>query len=84
MNSKQRKTLQLIFSDPINGNIEWNKIEALFRSLGCAVYEKDGSAVAFCKQGQSVHFHRPHPQRAAQRYRIKAAREFLIKIGVTP
>lgn len=30
MNSQQRKTLGTIIIDPVNGNIEWRKIESLF------------------------------------------------------
>jgi hypothetical protein len=84
VNSKNRKTLEAIFADPFNGNIDWSRIESLLIAIGCAVYEKGGSAVAFDKDGISVHFHRPHPGRAALLYRVKAAREFLQEIGVTP
>ena len=63
MNSAQRKTLEAVFANPVNGNIEWTRVETLLKSLGCAVYEKGGSAVAFSLHGISVHFHRPHPQR---------------------
>lgn len=34
MNRKHRKTLQAIFAKPVNGNIAWRKIEALFLHLG--------------------------------------------------
>jgi len=84
MKAKYRKTLAAIFTDPINGNLEWDKIEALFVFLGCRVVEGSGSSVTFEKDGVRAYFHRPHPARAALRYRIKAAREFLEKIGVTP
>ena len=39
MNAKQRKTLSAIFDDPINGNIEWRRIESLLETLGCQVIE---------------------------------------------
>jgi len=84
MKAKHRKTLAAIFTDPINGNLEWDKIEALFVFLGCRAVEGSGSSVTFEKDGVRAYFHRPHPARAALRYRIKAAREFLEKIGVTP
>lgn len=73
-----------IFSDPENGNMEWNKIEALFTAIGCRALESAGSSVTFEKNGIRACFHRPHPARAALRYRIKAAREFLTKLGETP
>jgi hypothetical protein len=34
--------------------------------------------------GRRAYFHRPHPQREALIYRVKAAREFLIKLEITP
>jgi len=84
MKVKYRKTLVAIFTDPINGNLEWNEIETLFVFLGCQVVEGSGSSVTFEKDGVRAHFHRPHPARAALRYRIKAARLFLRKIGINP
>ena len=33
MNSKHRKTLTAVIADPVNGNIEWVRIEALFVAL---------------------------------------------------
>jgi hypothetical protein len=83
MNSKHRKTLQVIFTDPVNGNLEWRKIEALFIALGAEKDEGNGSAVTFILNDKRVDFHRPHPSKEALRYRIKAAREFLEKAGIT-
>lgn len=84
MNSKHRKTLQTIFVDPISGNIEWRKIEALFLALGATKDEGAGAAVAFLLNGKRADFHRPHPKKEALRYRVKAAREFLEKAGIRP
>ena len=84
MKAKHRKTLGAIFTDPVNGNMEWNRIEALFVSLGCQVIEGSGSSVTFEKNGVRAYFHRPHPAKVALRYRIKDARVFLIKLGVKP
>jgi hypothetical protein len=84
MNSKQRKTLALIFADPLNGNIEWRKIEALFVALGAVRTEKSGSGVSFVLNDVRVDFHRPHPNKEALRYRVKDARTFLEQAGITP
>ena len=84
MNSKQRKTLEAIFADSINGNLEWKLIESLFVAAGCRVIEGSGSSVTFEKDGKRAYFHRPHPERAALRYRVRDARDFLRLIGVTP
>lgn len=43
-----------------------------------------GSAVTFEHAGRRANFHRPHPGKEALRYRIKAVREFIEKIGVEP
>jgi hypothetical protein len=84
MNSKQRKTLDAIFSEPANGNIEWRKIEALFLALGAVRTERAGSAVSFVLNGVRADFHRPHPDKAALRYRVKDARRFLENAGIKP
>jgi hypothetical protein len=84
MNSKHKKTLEAIFSNPVNGNLEWARIEALLVSVGCRVIEGSGSSVTFEKDGLRAYFHRPHPEKEALRYRVRLAREYLEKIGVTP
>ncbi len=82
MNSKHRITLEALLVDPINGNIEWARIEALLVALGCRVIEGPGPAVTFEHSGRKANFHRPHPAKETLRYRVKAAREFIEKIGV--
>jgi len=84
MNRKQTKTLQTVFRDPVSGTLVWDDLEALLKSVGCEVIEGAGSAVAF-RHGEHVeYFHRPHPQKEAKRYQVRAARGFLIRLGVTP
>lgn len=84
MKGKHKKTLDSIFGDPVNGNMNWDKIEALLKHIGCQVIEGDGSSVTFEKDGIRAYFHRPHPDKAALRYRVKDARSFLTKIGEKP
>lgn len=84
MNSKHQKTLTLLFSDPVSGNIEWRKIEALLLALGAVSTERAGSAVSFVLNGVRADFHRPHPDKEALRYRVKDARSFLTKAGIKP
>ena len=84
MNTKHRKMLKAIFTDPVNGNIEWRKIEALFLSLSADRTERAGSAVSFILNDMRVDFHHPHPDKEALRYRVKDARKFLEKAGITP
>jgi hypothetical protein len=84
MNSKQRKTLAAIFTDPVPASIEWDAIESLLVAVGCRVVEGSGSRVRFVFGEVIETFHRPHPVKEAKRYQTRAAREFLIKIGVRP
>jgi HicA-like toxin of HicAB toxin-antitoxin system len=84
MNSKQRKTLEAIFADPVSPNIPWNDIESLFVAVGCLVIEGAGSRVRLSFKGLIGTFHRPHPQKEAKRYQVRDARAYLRKIGVTP
>lgn len=73
-----------IFADPVNGNMRWSEIEALLIALGCRVVEGAGSSVTFERDGIRAYFHRPHPDKESLRYRVKDAREFIIRIGEAP
>jgi hypothetical protein len=84
MNSTQKKTLQAIFASPIQGSLEWRKVESLLLALGAEKIEGNGSAVTFFLYGHRADFHRPHPQKESLKYRIKAVREFLTQAGITP
>jgi len=84
MNSRQRKTLDAIFTDPVSKTMPWKDIESLLKAVGCRLLEKGGSAVAFEKDGQMMHAHRPHPRNTVRQYVVIAARQFLSKIGETP
>ena len=42
MNSKQRKTLAAIFTDPVKANILWVDVESLLLSLGADSKEGAG------------------------------------------
>jgi HicA toxin of bacterial toxin-antitoxin, len=84
MNSKQAKTLKSVFADPAPANIEWAAIESLLKAAGCRVIEGNGSRVRFEKDGMIESFHRPHPAKEAKRYQVRAARAYLIRLGVKP
>jgi hypothetical protein len=84
MNSKHRKTLQLINRDPAPETVAWAEIESLLISVGCRVIEGRGSRVRFVFGDEIETFHRPHPAKEAKRYQVRAAREFLARIGVEP
>ena len=84
MNSRHRRTLTAVWSDPVNGNLEWARIESVLVALGCRVVEGAGSSVTFDFNGVRATFHRPHPGKEALRYRVKAVRELLERMGCKP
>ncbi len=84
MNNKHRKTLTAIFTDPTPKTMEWRRIESIFIAVGCEVIEGDGSRVGFKMGDLRADFHRPHPEKEAKPYQVRAAREFLEQIGVKP
>jgi len=84
MNSKHRKTLISVFSDPVSRNLEWRRIESLLLAVGCELIEGQGSRIAFKRGDLRADFHRPHPGKEAKPYQVRAAREFLKKLEVTP
>lgn len=84
MNSKHRKTLAVVFTDPVCGTIEWMAIEGLLLAADAQRIEGRGSRVRFEKDGEIVTFHRPHPGKEAKRYQVRDARDFLERIKVTP
>jgi hypothetical protein len=84
MNSKQRGTLQLIFTKPVPATIAWSSIESLFHALGGTVSQGRGSRIRVELNGHDATFHTPHPRPVADQGRVRAVREFLEKAGVTP
>lgn len=82
MNSKHRKTLAAVFTDPVSGTIEWAAVENLLLAAGARLIEGRGSRVRFEKDGEVATFHRPHPAKEAKRYQVRDARDFLERIGV--
>lgn len=84
MNGRHAKTLKAIFTDPVSGTVAWGSVEALLVAVGCRVIEGNGSRVRFEKDGAIETFHRPHPAKEAKRYQVRAARAYLMRLGVTP
>lgn len=84
MNSKHVRTLAAVFADPVSRTIAWSDVEALLLAAGAVLVEGSGSRVKFRKGTLVAAFHRPHPAKEAKPYQVRDAREFLMKIGVTP
>jgi hypothetical protein len=61
MKRKHKKTLELIYTRPVSGNIKWSDIESLFKELGAKISEREGSRVGVVLFGEIQVFHRPHP-----------------------
>jgi HicA toxin of bacterial toxin-antitoxin, len=84
MNSKQTKTLAAVKTLPVNGNLVWSDLESLLKALGCECIEGPGSSVTFACRGRRLTIHRPHPNKEALRYRVKAVQEFIALIESRP
>jgi hypothetical protein len=84
MNNKQKRTLLLIFTDPIRPDIPWSDIESVFAALGGVVSEGTGSRVRIQLNGVYAVFHRPHPERVTDKGALKSVRRFLVNAGFTP
>lgn len=84
MNSKHRKTLAAVFAAQPSARLAWADIESLLVAAGARVVEGRGSRVRFVAGTLVATFHRPHPEKEAKPYQIRAAKEFLAEIGVKP
>ena len=82
MNTKHGKTFAAIFARPTSASIVFADIEALIKTLGGSVVEREGSRVRIELKGEQWRCHRPHPGKEAKRYQVEEAREFLERAGV--
>ena len=63
-------------------NIAWPDIEAMLLYKGAEISEGRGSRVRIALNGVRAVFHRPHPQKEADRGAVASMRTFLIEAGV--
>ncbi|MDQ7016172.1 MAG: type II toxin-antitoxin system HicA family toxin [Gammaproteobacteria bacterium] len=84
MKRKHQKTLQLIFSRPVSGNIKWHDIEALFVELGAEISEREGSRIGVRLFNDRRVFHRPHPSPNTDKGAVASIRQWLKENEVTP
>ena len=84
MNARHAKALAAVFKQPTLANVEWAAVDALLVAVGCKLVEGSGSRVRFVKDNMIETFHRPHPAKEAKRYQVRAARGYLIRLGVKP
>jgi len=84
MVGKQEKTLELIFSRPVSGNVRWEDVKALLLALGAEISEREGSRVGVRLFGDRRVFHRPHPSPAMDKGAVASLRKWLDANGVKP
>ena len=84
MNSKHRKILSAIFTDPVSPAIPWEDIEKLFVACGGVLTKGRGSRVRVKLGEVLATFHRPHPERVTDKGAVKSVRNFLENAGVKP
>ena len=82
MNKKHRKTLEVIFENPIRADIDWGEIESLFSALSAEKSEGKGSRIRVMLNGVRIVFHRPHPRKEAGRETVRDVRELLTRAGI--
>lgn len=83
MNSKQKRTLEAIFENPVRANILWNDIENMLIGCQAEISEGRGSRVRIALNGVRAVFHRPHPGKETDKGAIVSMRRFLTRAGVT-
>jgi len=84
VNSKTRKTLAAIFTDPVRSDIKWADIEGLFTVCGGDMEKARGSRLCVMINGVVAHFHRPHPRPDTDKGAVQSVRRFLENAGVKP
>ena len=84
MKRKHRKTLERIYAHPISANIKWQDIEALFRSLGAELIEREGSRIEVFLFEEVRVFHRPHPRPDTDKGAVASIRKWFEANEVLP
>ncbi|MGB3205771.1 MAG: type II toxin-antitoxin system HicA family toxin [Crinalium sp.] len=85
LNSKQRRTLEAVFTLPVRSDITWVDLESLFLALGASVRNaKRGSGVRVVLNDKLGHFHKPHPEKEVCQRAVDAARDLLEDAGAAP
>lgn len=84
MNKKHKRTLEAIFKQPVQSNVEWKDIESLMRNINTEITEGEGSRVRFALKGVRATFLRPHPKKETDKGALVSVRRFLENAGVKP
>ncbi|OHC66915.1 MAG: hexulose-6-phosphate synthase [Rhodocyclales bacterium GWA2_65_19] len=84
MKRKHQRTVEAIFARPVSANVRWSDVEALFKTLGAAIAEREGSRVEVFLFGVVRVFHRPHPSPDTDKGAVVSIRKWLEENGVKP
>lgn len=84
MSHKHEHLIQLIFRDPISGNIHWREVESLLHHLGAEVESLSGARLRVKLNGHEDVLHRPHHGNTLDRSAVKILREYLGRARATP
>jgi len=84
MKREHKKTLKLIYTRPVSGNIKWSDIESLFRELGAKISKRESSRVGIVLFGEIQVFHRPHPSPDTDKGAVASIRKWLERNEVKP
>lgn len=84
MSAHHRRTLAAVFRDPVSATIVWDDVEKMFVHHGATVQERRGSRILVRLGDEKAVFHRPHPEKEAPPYAIRAVRAFLTQAGIVP
>ena len=84
MSKKHRKTLDLIFKNPVQSNVLWKDCAKLLEALGADISEGSGSRVRIHLNSVKAVFHRPHPQKEVDKGALVSLRKFLENAGIIP
>jgi hypothetical protein len=80
---KHKRTLEAIFKDPVPSNVLWSDIEAMLTALKAEISEGRGSRIRIVLRGVRAVFHRPHPEKEADKGAVRSMRRFLQEAGVS-
>ena len=80
---KHKRILEAIFKDPVPSNILWSDIEAMLIALKAEISEGRGSRIRIVLKGVRAVFHRPHPEKEADKGAVKSMRQFLQEAEVS-
>lgn len=84
LSRKHRATLEALFAEPVRAGIAWRDVEAMLIACGAEITEGQGSRVRVALNDVRAVFHRPHPQKEADKGAVKSMRRFLLEAEIRP